>query len=291
MATFSDSDYNSDGYRSNRPDYGPGLYSLIRDYHCGGDGGGGALDMAADVACGTGQATVHLATMLGVKTVVGIEPSEAMRKAAARHPSVTYVAGTDSTAATATGRPPHSFDLVTAAQCVHWFAMPAFFAQAALMLKRGGRGTLAFWGYPVGYIKNSPRASELFRDYFFNRLGPHWDPRRRLLDAAYEDARFVPTAGLFRDVQRITIPSAHHPLPVMRRTWTLEQLAAYFRTASAYKTYQGAVAADAAANPPATDLVDAVVAEIADALGTDDNGAPRTVDVEWPVILVLARAV
>ncbi|KAI9358592.1 S-adenosyl-L-methionine-dependent methyltransferase [Zopfochytrium polystomum] len=320
MATFSQADYSGNSYRSSRPDYDPALFAIIRDYHERGAGGGGEniMRLAADVACGTGQATVHLAELLGFERVVGVEPSQPMRTAAVQHPSITYVAGTDATAASAVeaalNLPPsaHALDLVTAAQCVHWFDMPAFFAQAHRLLKPGGRGTLAIWAYSIALIRGSPAASDALDDYVLRRLHGCWDERRTLLDAYYADPSFSPPAALFADPVRTMIPGPAHPNPVVFRKWTLPQLEAYLRTFSAYKTFKdraraAAAAAAAAADansealgdsrlpqPPVPDPVDETMREVAAAVGLApdaDDALTRTLDIEWPVVLLMARTV
>ena len=67
--------------------------------------------------------------------VVAVEPGEDMRRAAARHPNVAWVAGR----AEATGLQSAAFDLVVCAQSFHWFRPPDALAEFARILKSGRR--------------------------------------------------------------------------------------------------------------------------------------------------------
>src|SRR3954469_8121815 len=89
--------------------------------------------VAADVGAGTGISARLLADR-GVR-VVAVEPGEGMRRAAAPHPGVTWVAGT----AEATGLRSGSVDLVLCAQSFHWFRPDAALAEFARILRPGRR--------------------------------------------------------------------------------------------------------------------------------------------------------
>ena len=52
-----------------------------------------------------------------------------------------------------TGLPDASADLLIAAEAPHWFAVPAFYAEAARVLKPSG--TLAVWGYEYCAMDNA----------------------------------------------------------------------------------------------------------------------------------------
>ena len=71
--------------------------------------------VAADIGAGTGI-SARLLGDRGVR-VIAVEPGEGMRRAAASHPNVTWLAGT----AEATGLASQIADLVLCAQSFHWF--------------------------------------------------------------------------------------------------------------------------------------------------------------------------
>ena len=117
------SDRASD-YVKYRPTYPAEALSAILD----GLGPPGTL-VAADVGAGTGI-SARLLGDRGLK-VIAVEPGEDMRRAAAPHPLVAWVAGT----AEATGLRSEAADLVLCAQSFHWFGIPEALAEFARILK------------------------------------------------------------------------------------------------------------------------------------------------------------
>jgi ubiquinone/menaquinone biosynthesis C-methylase UbiE len=94
--------------------------------------------VAADVGAGTGI-SARLLGDHGVR-VVAVEPGEDMRRAAAPHPNVSWVAGR----AEATGLRSEAFDLILCAQSFHWFQPEDVLPEFARILKRGGRLALVW---------------------------------------------------------------------------------------------------------------------------------------------------
>jgi len=89
--------------------------------------------VAADVGAGTGISARSLGER-GVR-VIAVEPGEAMRRAAAPHPNVAWVAGR----AEATGLRSQTVDLVLCAQSFHWFRTADALSEFARILKEGRR--------------------------------------------------------------------------------------------------------------------------------------------------------
>ena len=89
--------------------------------------------VAADVGAGTGISARVLGDR-GVR-VIAVEPGEAMRRAAAPHPNVVWVAGR----AEATGLASRAADLVLCAQSFHWFRTADALSEFARILKEGRR--------------------------------------------------------------------------------------------------------------------------------------------------------
>jgi SAM-dependent methyltransferase len=147
--------------------------------------------VAADVGAGTGI-SARLLGDAGVR-VIAIEPGEVMRGAAARHPSVTWMAGT----AEATGLGPETVDLVLSAQSFHWFRPPAALEEFARILKRRGRLAI-MWN-------RRSRTDALTAGY-----------RQAILDVGGEsgaermdfDPAVVGRSGLFSPAERLVFPNA-----------------------------------------------------------------------------------
>jgi SAM-dependent methyltransferase len=89
--------------------------------------------VAADVGAGTGI-SARLLGDRGVR-VIAVEPGEGMRRAAAPHPNVAWVAGR----AEATGLCSQAVDLVLCAQSFHWFRTADTLAEFARILKERRR--------------------------------------------------------------------------------------------------------------------------------------------------------
>ena len=89
--------------------------------------------VAADIGAGTGI-SARLLGERGVR-VVAVEPGEAMRRAAAPHPNVAWVAGF----AEATGLGSQTVDLVLCAQSFHWFRTADALRECARILKERRR--------------------------------------------------------------------------------------------------------------------------------------------------------
>src|SRR5580765_6137898 len=103
----------ADDYVRYRPTYPANAVDAILEHL-----GPPARLMAADVGAGTGI-SARLLGDRGVR-VTAIEPGENMRRAAAPHPRVRWVAGR----AESTGLKSEAFDLVLSAQSFHWFRPP-----------------------------------------------------------------------------------------------------------------------------------------------------------------------
>ena len=118
-----------------------------------------------DIGCGTGQATLLLA--YNAKHVVGMDPSEGQVKEAqiqaetqgelSKH--LRFVVGGAEDLSPA-GTPEGGFDLITAAQCAHWFDLPKFYEQAKAALAEDG--SIALWCYTRPQIEDCPEAEAAF---------------------------------------------------------------------------------------------------------------------------------
>ncbi|KAJ3286191.1 hypothetical protein HDU76_008018, partial [Blyttiomyces sp. JEL0837] len=264
--TFSDPTYNADSYRDYRPTYERELYDIIMKYHKEGSSNQ-RCDLAVDVASGTGQATVELAERFNI--VIGIEPSEVMRKSALQKSNITYIPGTSSNLPRAVSIKPNirfttekSVDLITAAQAIHWFDMPKFYNESPNNEEN----------------ERFSKVSNDISDMGLITMKGYWDDRRALLDEFYSREEFVPP---FNYVKRILIPSTDHPNSLIKKQMTISALSSYLKTWSSYKTYLDKPEKE----PNFIDPVDTIINKF-----TGSKGQSEIVTVEWPLVLIMARS-
>lgn len=102
---------------------------------------------------------------------------------AASYPNTTYhVSTAESLSFLADG----AVDLVSGAQCAHWFSYPEFWAEMARVVRPGG--TVACWGYKDFVFTGSRAASRVVARYTYGRenFGPYWSqPGRGRIQGRY----------------------------------------------------------------------------------------------------------
>jgi SAM-dependent methyltransferase len=146
---------------------------------------------AWDVGTGNGQAAHLVAGQFD--TVFGSDPSAEQISHAQPHPRITFAVEP----AEHCSLPDSSCDLVLAAQCIHWFDHPAFFAEARRVLRPGG--LLAAIGYDWFYV--DPQVDEIVGRTILKPLEPIWAAANWLLTDNYrsldfpgEEVRLAPAA-------------------------------------------------------------------------------------------------
>lgn len=210
-----------------------------------------ARRLALDCATGSGQAAVGLAERFD--RVIATDASAAQVEAAAQHPRIEYRVARAEESGLADG----VCDLVAAAQAVHWFDRPAFFAEARRVLVPGG--VLAVWGYQR--LRTGEAALDAELDRFHDGVvGPYWPPGRELIEDAYR--------GIDFPFEELAVP-----LFAIEARLSLEALAGYFGSWSATERYRRAVGADP---------VPGFVAGLAAAWGDER-------EVRWPIALRAGR--
>lgn len=171
-------------------------------------------DLAWDAGTGNGQSAAALADHF--ERVIATDPSAKQISSARKHPKVEYRVGS----AENTAFIGQSIDLITAAQCLHWFRRDEFLAEARRVLKPGG--VLAFWSYELCRI--TPAVDTVVLQLYRDVLGGYWEPERKLVETGYKGVR-VP-------FKEITPPTFE-----MMEEWSLEHLVGYLGTWSALQTY------------------------------------------------------
>lgn len=231
-------------YAEFRPRYPAALFDLL-------DLAVPARELAYDCGCGSGQASVALARRY--RRVIASDASLAQLQAAAVPDNVLRVHALAERAPLADG----SCCLVSAAQAAHWFALPAFFAEARRVLRAGG--ALAVWTYQLFSIDRAVDA--VVRELHDVTLARYWPPERHLVDTGYAGIE-LPFAR--RETHRLD----------MLADWTLAHLQAYLGTWTAVQRFR-----DEQGSCPLTALQPALVAAWA---------GRAQARVRWPLTLKLA---
>jgi ubiquinone/menaquinone biosynthesis C-methylase UbiE len=126
--------------------------------------------------------------------------------------------------------PAQRFDLITVAQAVHWFDVPAYHAEIRRVARPGA--VLAEWGY--GLVQVGPEIDAIVQRFYRETMGPYWDANRWHIDDEYARIPFP-----FAAVQR-----AHF---AVQRQWSAEWFLQYLRTWSSVVTHRRETGSDAVA--------------------------------------------
>ncbi|MFN3586060.1 MAG: class I SAM-dependent methyltransferase [Moraxellaceae bacterium] len=177
--------------------------------------------VAWDCPTGNGQAAGGLAAHF--REVLATDAS-ADQIAAAEGPSNVRFAVAP---AEASGLPEGSADLILVAQAAHWFDLPAFYAEAARVLRPGG--VLALLTYSGVRIDDA--LDPLLRTYHQETMGPWWPAERAHVENGYRDLPFP-------------WPELDFPPQEMTADWTLPQLLGYLGTWSSTSRCRAATGAD-----------------------------------------------
>lgn len=212
-------------------------------------------DLAWDVGCGNGQASLALAHWFN--RVHASDASEAQIANAPANPRVTWRVERAEHCSLRT----HTVDLVTAAQCYHWFDQERFCLEALRVLKPDG--LCAVWCYGISRV--SREVDEVFHVLYDDVLGPYWSHERRHVEDGYRHLPFHFDA--LGEIPRLS----------MRLPWTLAQYLDYLRSWSASQRYQRETGRDA---------VGELAPRFREAWGDPDEAR----EVSWPLSIRAGRA-
>jgi len=224
------------GYQAFRPGYPTALFDWLASI-------APKRELAVDLGCGTGQASVSLADRF--EQVVAIDPSAEQIAHATPHARVSYRVAP----AEATGLPASSADLVIAAQSLHWFDPARLHPELARIARPGA----VFAAFTYDLCRVGPPVDGVVDRLYRETLGPYWPPERAHVDAAYRTLPFP-------------WPEIVAPSLSIEESWTLERFVGYLATWSAVSAYRQKNGADP---------VSAVMGELRAAWGPPDR--PRAV--------------
>ncbi len=236
----------SAAYATFRPRYPDTLFDFLA-------GAAPARDVAWDSGTGNGQAASGLAHHFD--HVIATDASASQIEHATPHPRIEYRVAP----AEASGLENRSVDLVTAAQALHWFDRPRFWAEARRVLRPGG--VIAIWTYVL--LEIEPRIDAIVRRFYSGSVGPYWPPERRITEERYRTVEFP--------FDEFTAPDF-----VIEQRVTLEDVAGYIRTWSATRAF---------IKHHRLDPVDALVRELAPAWGAPQQSRLA----RWPVAMRIGR--
>lgn len=235
---------HADAYARHRPDYPAELFAWLASV---------APDRRAawDCATGNGQAAVALAGHFA--EVTATDASDEQVRNARPHPRVRYAVAP----AERSNLPDASVALITVAQALHWFDLPAFFAEAGRVLRPGG--VLAVWAYAL--FNATPEIDAVVTRIYRDIVGPYWPPDRKVIETGY--------AGIDLPFDAIDAPPFW-----MEKRWTADDALGYIGTWSATRGYVKA---------RGHDPVTLIAADLAAAWGPGERV------IRWPLILKAAR--
>ena len=197
----------SEAYAAFRPTYPGELYQFIFKHLK-------RKSCAWDCATGSGQVARYLAAHFD--SVYATDISRQQLDHAPRSENIVYSV----CPAEHTPFENQQFDLITVAQALHWFKLDEFYNEVKRTSRPGG--LLAVWGYALPTIE--PAIDELFIAFYKNKVGPYWDPARRLVENHYRDVPFP--------FEEITPP----PFNIVLR-WTAQEFGGYLNSWSATQKY------------------------------------------------------
>lgn len=216
---------HSDIYQKYRPRYPEALYRLLLKYTPG-------RKYCWD--CGTGNGQVALELAAHFEMVYATDISKNQLDQAPKRDNICYCVQR----AEKTNFEAGQFDLITVAQAVHWFDIPAFFKEAARVARPGG--VLALWGYGLLYFGVAPIDAAI-HSFYSEVVGPYWDGERRHIDSAYETIPFD-----LKHVERLQGLSIERPMD-------LTSLQGYLTSWSSVQNYIQSKGIN-----PVTSLIDAL---------------------------------
>jgi hypothetical protein len=218
MATFDDHFAPQAGdYAAYRPAYPRSLIDTLAAHAPG-------RHRCWDVGTGSGQAAMQLAECF--EHVEATDASASQIAHARPHPRITYRVAP----AEQSGLADRSIDLVTVAQALHWFDLPAFYREVERVAVPGAM--LAAWSY--GMLSVDADVDAVVAWFYEPRLGQYWPEERRHVESGYttlpfpfprisvavdpvearlDRDRFVGYVSTWSALKRAREREAHDPLP------------------------------------------------------------------------------
>lgn len=209
MSSFKDHfSGHADRYGTFRPTYPAALFKYLASLPS-------QHDLAWDCATGNGQAAVGLAPYF--RSVLATDASQKQLDVAVPHEGVCYRTAPAENSAIPSG----TVDLVTVAQALHWFDLPAFYNEVRRVCGPGG--IFAAWCYQLHTI--TPEIDAIIYRFYAEIVGAYWPPERRIVEQGYQSLPFP--------FEIITAPAF-----TMSAHWDLNHLLGYLDTWSSTQRFR-----------------------------------------------------
>lgn len=282
MTEFSSGNYCASGYSLARPHYPSEFFDYLKKYHRG------KSSFLVDVGCGPGKFTIELANALKFVRIKGTDVSPNMIGQAKRELEIQSIENVQFDVCPAedmSWSDPNSVDMITAAQCSHWFDFKKFLESAHRVLRPGG--TLAFWGYVDPVFVDYPELDSVIEEFQYadSSLGPYWEqPGRQLLRELLKDQ--VIDGQYFTDIQE-TLYRPRMPIQAtgevnslrVDKQMSLLDFELYIKTWSSYNAWR-------AHNPKKQDICKKFMRRVSGHTRQDPN---TPLKVAWSTVNKLAR--
>lgn len=166
--------------------------------------------------CGTGNGQVAGVLAGHFAQVYATDISQQQLEEAVKKPNIHYSVQP----AEQTTFASKQFDLITAAQAIHWFRLDDFYKEVKRTLQPGG--IFAAIGY--GPVQTEKPLKDIIDHFYTKLIGPYWDSERHYIDEAYQTLPFP--------FEEIKMPSFH-----ISCQWSYDEFIGYIGTWSAVKHY------------------------------------------------------
>ncbi|MCM4169994.1 class I SAM-dependent methyltransferase [Arenibacter sp. TNZ] len=196
-------------YKEFRPTYPEALYKYIY---------ANCISKVTCWDCGTGNGQVAAVLSDTFDQVFATDISEQQIKHAVPKPNIKYSVQR----AEITCFPNQYFDLITVAQALHWFDLPAFNKEVNRLLKPNG--LIAIWGY--GLLTIDLEIDVIVNHFYQHIIGGYWDKERAYIDLNYSNIPF--------HFDEIDIQESFN----IETQWTIDQLRGYFNSWSSVQNYK-----------------------------------------------------
>lgn len=166
--------------------------------------------------CGTGNGQVAVELAKRFKQVFATDISRNQLHRAPRVKNISYSVQP----AEKTDFPDNYFDLIVAAQAIHWFDFERFYNEVRRTARK--EALLVVLGYNL--FRVNPEVDRIVREFNREVLAPFWDFERRYVDENYQSIPFP--------FEEIAAPEFYNDLH-----WSFQHLLSYLETWSAVKHY------------------------------------------------------